>query len=70
MSSDLAAAQVAAPVVAPPVVVTAGAETIGWLFPAALGFTAFVVYADATGIDFPLCGFAGLKCYDRYPGDE
>lgn len=69
--SQPASAQVVAPaVVPPPVVAAGGAEAIGWAFPIAVGLAAFVVYADAEGIDFPLCGFAGLKCYDRYPGDE
>ena len=68
--SQPAAAQVAAPVVPPPVVVAGSAQALGWAFPIAVGFAAFVVYADAEGIDFPLCGAWGLKCYDRYPGDE
>lgn len=36
-----------------------------WPFFGAVAFSAFVVYANATGIDFPLCG--PFKCEYTYP---
>lgn len=33
----------------------------------AVGGAAFVIYANATGLPFPLCGHAGLSCYGEYP---
>lgn len=49
-----------------------------WPFFSAVTFGAFVVYADATGLDTPLCGHnwlndktvtgpLGSKCYPEYP---
>ena len=69
-----------------PVVSAAGGGGGGGAAPIwlALGFTsfaAFVVYADAEGIDFPLCGqdwlnhpevlgMFGTQCYGIYPVDR
>lgn len=42
-----------------------------WLPAVAVGLAAFVIYADATGIPFPLCNRFGLKCfYDDYPDEK
>lgn len=61
-------------------VVAAGGEASPafWPFATAVGFAAFVVYANAEGIDFPLCGqdwlnhpealgLLGEKCWGQYP---
>jgi hypothetical protein len=47
-----------------------GGEGLGlvYMLPS-LGFGTFVMYANATGIPFPACGVAGLKCYGEYPHD-
>lgn len=58
---------VAPPVVVPPPPVTAyvGGATL-WPFLSFVALGAWVTYADANGIAFPLCGRLGLKCYDDY----
>lgn len=66
--------QVEAQAVIPPPVITSvpGAYAGGpvlWPFLGAVAFGAFVIYANATGINFPLCGAGGMKCEYSYPGD-
>lgn len=73
MLSSEAHAQVA--VVPPPVVVDVcatmvckGTPVLGMVAAgAAVAFGTFVIYADATGIPFPLCGVNNWKCYQEYP---
>lgn len=36
-------------------------------FAGALDLAMFVIYANANGIPFPLCGVSGLNCYAQYP---
>lgn len=55
----------------PPVLVAGPAGGAALLpFSVALGVAAFVIYADAEGIEFPLCDFNGWKCTYSYPGDS
>lgn len=32
-----------------------------------VAFAAWVIYANANGIAFPLCGLNDWKCYEQYP---
>jgi hypothetical protein len=41
-----------------------------WSAMPAVGIGLFVVYANAEGIPFPLCGFDGLQCFYEYPSDR
>jgi hypothetical protein len=36
----------------------------------AVAFGEFVIYADANGIPFPLCGMNGWQCFYEYPSDR
>ena len=47
-----------------------GSAAAAVYFVGAVSFGVFVVYADAEGISFPLCGVQGLRCYGSYPTDK
>lgn len=56
-----------APAPSPVVYSLANVGPAFWPFFSAVSFGAFVVYADATGIPFPLCGVNHWSCYQEYP---
>lgn len=64
-------AQAAVPPVTPPTAYVAPGAYYGGPkfvpFTSAVAFAVFVIYANANGIPFPLCGVSGLNCYAQYP---
>jgi opacity protein-like surface antigen len=50
-----------------PVVISSDAVAPIWTALGFVTFGEFVIYANANGIPFPLCGVNGWKCYDEYP---